>query len=69
MVKKLIEIGAALAVFGVGSSVMNLMDMNFTILMWIDNWGDGVGWAIRAGMTVLGAGLIILGAMRVRGTG
>lgn len=66
--RKLKEIGAAVAVFGLGSMVLNFMDMNFEILMWIDTWGDGVGWAIRGALMAGGAGLFLLGSLAGRGT-
>lgn len=56
------KIGIYLAIFGIGSIVLNLIGMEFSILMWIDNWGLEVGWAIRGGMIVLGAILFLLGA-------
>lgn len=52
--------GSLFLFFGIGSSVLNLIDYNLSLLMWIDNWGDTVGWAIRGGMIVVGAGLYFL---------
>lgn len=45
-------IGTYLAIFGIGSIILYFMDMQFSILMWIDNWGESVGWGIRIGMVV-----------------
>lgn len=54
---KLAYIGSFLASAGVFSIVLYFMDFNLRILLWIDLWGDVVGWMIRGGMVVLGAGL------------
>ena len=56
------ELGKWLAIFGVGSMILNAFGMEFRILFWLDLWGPQVGWAIRAGMTVLGAVLMFVGA-------
>lgn len=55
------NIGGALAFFGVGSFVLNMLDREFTLLSWIDNWGPEAGMAIRIGMVVVGAGLWFVG--------
>lgn len=50
------QLGAYLMVFGIGSMILSLLELNFRILMWIDIWGDTVGWLIRfafAGVGVL----------------
>lgn len=54
-------IGAALAILGAGSFVLNMLEREFTLLMWIDNWGAEVGTAIRIGMIVVGGGLWLAG--------
>jgi hypothetical protein len=56
------ELGKWLAIFGVGSMILNAFGMEFRILFWLDLWGPQVGWAIRIGMTVLGAVLVFVGA-------
>ena len=55
------SIGFYLILFGAGSAVLNLIGMEFIILMWVDMWGATVGWAIRGGMVALGVVLMILG--------
>lgn len=52
--------GSLLLFFGIGSSVLYLIDYNISLLMWIDNWGEMIGWAIRGSMIVVGAGLYFL---------
>lgn len=51
------NIGMYLMFFGIGSIALNLIGYNFSILMWIDNWGDTVGWIIRGGAAVAGAAI------------
>lgn len=51
------SIGSLLLFFGVGSIVLNLVGYEFELLMWIDNWGEMAGWAIRGAMVVIGGGL------------
>lgn len=53
--------GYLLLFFGVGTIVLNLFGYEFNVLMWIDNWGEGVGWAIRGVMIVAGGILFFLG--------
>jgi len=55
------NIGFYLVIFGAGSILFNLFGYEFSILMWIDNWGETVGWAIRGSAIVIGAILWMLG--------
>ena len=55
------SIGGLLFFFGLGSIVLNLMGMEFKLLMWIDNWGVQAGWFIRGGMALVGGALWLLG--------
>ena len=48
-----------MVLLGAGSFILNMMDRQFTLLMWIDNWGPTVGIAIRVGLIILGALLFI----------
>ena len=54
-------VGTYLMIAGIGSILLNLFGYEFKILMWIDNWGETVGWAIRGGAIVLGAVLFFVG--------
>ena len=54
-------IGGLLVLLGAGSFVLNMMDREFTVISWIDNWGPTVGMAIRVGMIVVGAALWFIG--------
>ena len=52
--------GSLLLFLGIGSSVLYLIDYNLSYLMWIDMWGETIGWAIRGVMTVAGGALFFL---------
>ena len=55
------QIGSLLLFFGIGSMVLNLVNYEFMLLMWVDNWGTGVGWGIRAAAVIIGAVLYFMG--------
>ena len=55
-------IGGTIALAGVVSIVLNFINFNLRILMWIDLWGEGVGWAIRVGLVLLGGAIWAAGA-------
>ncbi len=42
--------------------MLNLIDYEFIILMWIDNWGVQTGWWIRGAMIAGGVVLCLIGA-------
>lgn len=54
-------IGGFLMLMGAGSFVLNLIGMEFRLLMWIDLWGPTVGLLIRIGLIAVGALLFFLG--------
>lgn len=54
---KLRGIGGSIALAGVASILLALIGFNLRILMWIDMWGEGAGWAIRAAIVALGAAI------------
>lgn len=58
------QLGSLLLVFGAGSFLLNLLGQEFTLIMWIDTWGRGVGIAIRLAMVGLGILFLVLGARR-----
>ena len=47
--------------FGLFAIVLNFFDRVPSILMWIYEWGEGVAWAIKIGLVVVGAALFFLG--------
>lgn len=55
------KIGIYLIMAGIGSILLNQFGYEFRLLMWIDYWGETVGWAIRGGAIVVGAVLFFLG--------
>jgi len=46
--------GGAAAFLGLVSIVLSSFDYNLRILMWIDSWGETMGWVIRIGLIVAG---------------
>jgi hypothetical protein len=48
------KLGIYLAIFGLVSIVLSFLNMNLKILIWIDMWGETMGWTIRIGMIVVG---------------
>jgi len=61
------QIGGLLVLLGAGSFVMHWFDMEFRLLMWIDNWGPAVGLVIRIGLIVVGAALWLAGNKQAAG--
>lgn len=55
------NIGSTLLILGVGSIVLNFFNYEFRLLMWVDMWGETVGWAIRGAVIVAGAGMFFIG--------
>ena len=55
------NIGIYLIIAGIGSILLNQFGYEFKLLMWIDNWGETVGWAIRGGAIVAGAVIFFIG--------
>lgn len=60
MLDKLRSFAGFAAAAGLASIVLNLVGYNLRILMWIDLWGDVVGWMIRGGLLVGGAAAYFL---------
>lgn len=55
------SLGSFLFIFGAGSFLLHLFDMEFRLLSWVDNWGPATGNGIRIGMIVVGAALWFFG--------
>ncbi len=55
MLQKLSGLGGTLALVGLVSSVLSLVNYELVVLMWVDRWGTGIGWGIRIGLIVVGA--------------
>lgn len=58
------SIGGLMLLLGLGSFVLHYMNMEFKLLMWVDNWGPAVGTAIRVGLIVVGGLLWFIGNKR-----
>jgi hypothetical protein len=56
------RLGRTFFIFGVGSILLNFLNMEFVILSWIDIWGPTPGWIIRGSLAVVGAILWLVGA-------
>lgn len=60
MLDKLRSVAGLVAVAGVFSIVLAAIGYNLKVLLWIDMWGEGVGWAIRVALLVGGAAAFFL---------
>lgn len=49
------SLGSTLFILGLGSIVLNLIHVEFLLLIWVDMWGPTVGWIIRIVMIAVGA--------------
>lgn len=58
------SVGMYVAIAGILSAVMSFAGYNLRILLWIDSWGEGAGWAIRIGLIVVGGALYFIGKSR-----
>jgi len=54
-------IGIYLMIAGIGSIALNQFGYEFSLLMWIENWGENTGWAIKIGAVVAGAAMFFMG--------
>lgn len=50
--------GWYLIMFGAGSGVLSFLNYEFSLLMWIDTWGNGVAWLIRGAFILIGMALV-----------
>ena len=50
--------GTYLMIAGAVSGLLSFFDYEFSLLMWIDSWGNGVAWLIRGGLILIGMGLV-----------
>ncbi len=63
------NVGSILLLIGIASIGLNFAGYNFEYLMWIDNWGDPVGWVIRVAVIIVGGGLFFVGSKAEGGVG
>jgi hypothetical protein len=52
--------GILFLILGIGSFILRKMEREFTLLQWVDKWGQSTGDMIRIGFAVLGVILIVL---------
>lgn len=57
------SIGGFLLAAGLASIALFFFDMNLKILMWIDMWGETIGWIIRIGTSVVGGIMLVIGLL------
>lgn len=57
---KIGKVGLLLAVLGIISILLSFFNYNIKLLMWIDLWGETMGWVIRIGCIVVGGALFML---------
>jgi hypothetical protein len=55
------SIGGLLVLLGAGSFVLRLVNIDFLLVSWVDNWGAGIGNGIRIAMIVVGGIIWYLG--------
>lgn len=58
--EKLSSFGLLIAGFGLISMILNFLNYELRVLIWIDNWGTTTGWIIRIGLVVIGGALFLL---------
>ncbi len=56
------NIGGLMVLFGVGSILLGFVGYEFSLMMWVDYWGTGVGWVIRGALIVVAAVLWLKGS-------
>lgn len=54
------SIGLYMMIAGVASIVLIFLNMNLRLLMWIDMWGETIGWVIRIGLIGIGAAIYFM---------
>jgi hypothetical protein len=60
MKRFLANIGGFLAISGIISTILYLIDYEVSILSWIDSGGPMLGWVIRIGLIVIGVLMFFL---------
>ncbi len=62
------SIGFLLLLLGAGSFVMHTMDMEFSLMTWVDKWGPDTGNIIRIGIAIAGLALVLLSLRKKKET-
>ncbi len=58
------KIGLYMAIAGILAIILDFLDRVPKILFWIYSRGDGVAWAIKIGLVVIGAVLFFMGSKK-----
>lgn len=57
---KLGQGGLVLAVMGLISALLSIINYNIRLLAWIDSWGSTMGWVLRIILILAGGALFFL---------
>lgn len=63
---RLQSIGSFMFIYGLISAALYFVNMNLIIFIWVDLFGDIVGWILRVFIILFGAGLWVLGKFMVK---
>lgn len=55
--------GWTLILVAVLSAVLPYLGLQLLFVAWIDTWGPAIGWAIRGGLALIGAAMVVAGSM------
>ena len=55
------KVGSYMAIIGIALILLPFIGLTVRFTDWIYNWGEGVAWAIKIGLVVVGAVLFFLG--------
>jgi len=55
------KLGSYMAIIGLALILLPFVGLTVRFTDWIYNWGEGVAWAIKIGLIVLGAVLFFMG--------
>ena len=55
------KVGSYMAIIGIALILLPFIGLTVRFTDWIYNWGEGVAWAIKIGLIVVGAVLFFLG--------
>ena len=55
------KLGYLIAFYGLFAIVLNFGEGTASLLIWMYEWGDGVAWAIKITILLLGVGMYLLG--------
>ena len=62
------KIGSYMAIIGLALILLPFIGLTVRFTDWIYNWGEGIAWAIKIGLIVIGAVLFFMGKPEVEET-